>query len=77
MTKTWIENWAMSEAKIMLGDMRGKYGSLPGAGGSITLNADALKADAAALQERLLRELDDYNASDIETWGLGGSIARG
>lgn len=77
MTKTWIENWALSEAKIMLGDMRGKFGSLPGAGGNITLNADVLKADANTMQEKLLKEIDDYNASDIETWGLGSSISKG
>ncbi len=77
MTKNWIENWALTEAKIMLGDMRGKFSTLPGAGGAISLNADVLKADAAAMQEQLRKELDDYNASDIETWGLGSSITKG
>lgn len=77
MTKNWIENWALTEAKIMLGDMRGKFTSLPGAGGSVAMNADVLKAEAVAMQDKLMKELDDYNASDIETWGLGSSIAKG
>jgi hypothetical protein len=77
LTMTWIENWALSEAKIMLGDMRGKFTSLPGAGGAISLNADALKAEAIAMQDKLMKELDDYNASDVETWGLGGTIGKG
>jgi len=76
-TKNWIENWALTEAKIMLGDMRGKYATLPGAGGAVTLNASELKTEAVALQEKLVRELDDYMASDVETWGLGGTIAKG
>jgi hypothetical protein len=77
MTKNWIENWALSEAKIMLGDMRGKYSSLPGAGGAVTMNGSELKSDAIAMQDRLLKQLDDYNVSDIETWGLGSSIVKG
>lgn len=77
MTKNWIENWALSEAKIMLGDMRGKYTALPGAGGTVTLNADTMKAEGVAMQEKLTKELDDYIASDVETWGLGAMIAKG
>lgn len=77
MTKNWIENWALTEAKIMLGDMRGKFASLPGAGGSVTMNGAELKADAVAMQQVLLKEIDDYNASDIETWGLGSTLTKG
>ncbi len=77
LTKNWIEEWALAEAKIMLGDIRGKYGSLPGAGGSVTLNADTLKAEGVSLKEKLVRELDDYMASDVSAWGLGGTLTKG
>jgi hypothetical protein len=77
MTKNWIEDWALSEAMIMLGNMRGKFSSLAGAGGSITLNAESLKAEAVTMQTLLISELDDYVASDVETWGIGASITKG
>lgn len=76
-TKNWVENWALTEAKIMLGEMRGKYSTLPGAGGSISLNADGLKAEAVAMQSILKQEIDDFVANDVETWGIGASITRG
>jgi hypothetical protein len=77
MTKNWIEDWALSEAMIMLGNMRGKFSSLAGAGGSITLNAESLKSEAVAMQTALIQELEDFVASDIETWGIGASITKG
>jgi len=76
-TKNWVENWALSEAKMMLAEMRGKYTSLPGAGGSISMNGAELKADAQAMQDKLKQEIYDYVASDVETWGIGASITRG
>lgn len=77
MTKNWIEDWALSEAMIMLGNMRGKFSTIAGAGGSITLNAESLKSEAVAMQTLLITELDDFVASDIETWGIGASITKG
>jgi hypothetical protein len=77
MTKNWIEEWALTEAKIMLGEKRGKYTSLPGAGGAISLNAESLKAEAIAKQDLLRKELEDFIASDIETWGLGVMMVKG
>jgi hypothetical protein len=76
-TKNWIENWALSEAKMVLAEMRGKYTSLPGAGGAISMNGAELKADAQAMQTALKQEIYDYVASDVETWGIGASITRG
>ena len=76
-TKNWVENWALTEAKIMLGEMRGKYQSLPGAGGTISMNGAELKAEAVATQLLLKQEIDDFVASDVETWGIGAAITRG
>ena len=76
-TKNWVENWALSEAKMMLAEMRGKYQSLPGAGGAISMNGAELKGDAQAMQDKLKQEIYDFVASDVETWGIGASITRG
>jgi hypothetical protein len=64
---TWLASWALAQSKLMLGEARSKYVSgLPGAGGSIQLNGDALKAEGAAELEALklaihnMEEGNDY-----------------
>lgn len=50
----WIASFSLAQAKYMLGEARSKYTSgLPGAGGAIQLNGDALKAEAQAEIEKL------------------------
>jgi hypothetical protein len=50
----WLSNFALANAKYMLGEARSKYQSgLPGAGGAVTLNGDTLKAEAQAEMESL------------------------
>ncbi|MDA8915628.1 hypothetical protein N9I01_00215 [bacterium] len=50
----WLSAYALGQSKYMLGEARSKYSSgLPGAGGSITLNGDALKSEAQAEMEKL------------------------
>jgi hypothetical protein len=62
--KQWLQGWAQSECWEMLGEIRSKYGSLPGAGGGITLNGDSLLARSTELQTELLRQLNDYEAGN-------------
>ena len=54
----WLGSYALAMSKMMLGEARSKYQSgLPGAGGSITLNGEALKTEGQneilALKESL------------------------
>ena len=50
----WLSAYSLAQSKFMLGEARSKYTSgLPGAGGSITLNGDALKSEAQAEIEKL------------------------
>ena len=52
----WLAAYALAQGKMMLGEARSKYTSgLPGAGGTITLNGDALKAEGQSEIE-MLRE---------------------
>ncbi len=60
----WIQGWAVSEAKMILGHIRSKYGNLPGAGGGITLNGDAMLASAEADQTELLRQIMDMEVGN-------------
>jgi len=59
----WLGDYALANAKFMLGEARSKYSSgLPGAGGAITLNGDALKAEAQAEMESLVQGI--YNMEE-------------
>lgn len=62
--KQWLQGWAQSECWEMLGEIRSKYGSLPGAGGGITLNGDSLLARATEQQTELIRQITDYEVGN-------------
>ena len=54
----WLSNFALAQAKYMLGEARSKFTSgLPGPGGAVTLNGDALKQEAMAEMETLITEI--------------------
>lgn len=51
---TWLGSYALAQCKLILGEARSKYTSgLPGAGGSIQLNGNDLKAEAQTEMETL------------------------
>ena len=55
--KQWIRRFALALTKEMLGQVRGKFGSIPIPGESIILNADALLSQGKEEQEKLREEL--------------------
>ncbi len=69
-SKQWIERWALAEARTILAEIRGKYGSLPGAGGGVQLNAADLLARADQEKEQLLQQMEQHINSAIDDWGL-------
>lgn len=73
----WILNWATGEACSILSNIRGKFSTLPGAGGSVSLNAADMKAQSDALFEKCMKEIDDFIVSEIEEFGLNCSIVIG
>ena len=57
----WLGSYALAMCKLMLGEARSKYTSgLPGAGGAITLNGDALKAEGQGEVESLKERLHNF-----------------
>jgi hypothetical protein len=57
----WLAAYSLAQSKLMLGEARSKYTSgLPGAGGAITLNGDALKAEGQGEVESLRERLHNY-----------------
>lgn len=77
LAKNWIEGWASMEARVMLAEVRGKYASLPGAGGGVSLNASDLMAHADAQRQDLLQQIDDSVADAPETWGWNTQFTIG
>ena len=65
MASPWLAAYALAQSKLMLGEARSKYTSgLPGAGGTVTLNGDALKAEAQAAIEKLERDIELYGSGE-------------
>lgn len=75
-TKTWIENYTMANCMITLSQIRGKYGTLPGANG-IQLNASDLYQQATEIIERLHMELDSYIVETPEEYGMESTMIIG
>ena len=55
--KQWIRRFALALCKEMLGQIRGKFNTLPIPGDSVTLNHSELLSQAASEQESLREEL--------------------
>jgi hypothetical protein len=75
--KTWIERYALGKAQLMLAEIRGRYATLPGAGGGISLNAQDMKISGEANLEWCEEELLNYISNEIETVGMGGDFLLG
>ena len=67
--KQWIRRFALALTKEMLGQIRGKFSSIPIPGEAVTLNsADLLsqaKAEQDALREELKTTLDELTYSKL------------
>lgn len=63
-SKQWIQGWAQAECWEMLGEIRSRFGSLPGPNGGITMNGDSLLARATEQFTELLRQIADYEVGN-------------
>jgi hypothetical protein len=71
-TSVWIQEYAYSFAKLIVGEARSKYGQINGPQGGTTLNGDALKTEANAEMERLENDLLTYRDGGTPlTWIIG------
>ncbi len=76
-TQPWIQKYATATARKILAQIRGKYASLPGAGGGVTLNAMDLSARADAEIAECMLEIDNFTANNPEEWGLESTLIIG
>ena len=75
--RTWIKRYALMRGMEILSQVRGKYATLPGAGGGVSLNAADLIAKATELREELNAEVDDFIADDPEGLGMHSTFILG
>jgi hypothetical protein len=68
-TKNWIRRYTLAVVRSMLAETRGKYATLPGAGGSITMNAAELRQLSASEIEVCIMEIEQYVADRPEIYG--------
>jgi hypothetical protein len=68
----WIQEYAYSFAKRIIGEARSKFSQIAGPQGGASLNGDALKQEAVAEMEKLEEELKTYvDGSQPLTWVTG------
>ena len=60
--RNWVVDYATAQAKVILGEGRGKFAQIFGPQGGTTLNGDQLKGEGMQDKERLERELMEYGA---------------
>lgn len=76
-TAIWLQTYATAQCRYMLADIRGKFGSLPGAGGGITLNAADLRQKADAEVMQCMDDIDNFVANDKVNVGLASDFVLG
>jgi hypothetical protein len=62
----WLGTYALAQSKMILGEARSKYQSgLPGAGGAIQLNGEALKAEAQTMIDSLKESIHNMEEGNM------------
>ena len=56
-SRQWIRDYSIAMCKFMLGEARSFLNTIPGPGGGVSLNGEALKSEATAEMERLEKEI--------------------
>lgn len=73
----WLRKYVMGTCKLMLAEIRGKFSTLPGAGGNVTLNASELRASGEALIAECMADIADHVSDAPEEYGMGAHFLFG
>lgn len=76
-TRNWLQTYATAQCRYMLADIRGKFSTLPGAGGGISLNSADLRQKADAEVMQCMDDLDNFIANDKVNVGLASDFVLG
>lgn len=64
----WVQRWSLAEMLEMLSRIRGKYTSLPGPSGNVTMNSSDLYQQATTLKEKCYDDIDQYVSTSPDEW---------
>jgi hypothetical protein len=56
----WIQDYALAQAKHMVGEARERFSTIIGPGGGTQLNGQAMKTEAKEMMEKLIIDLGQY-----------------
>jgi hypothetical protein len=71
-TFPWLQEYAYSFAKRIVGEAREKFATITGPGGGTSLNGATLKSEAQAEMDALEQQLKDFvDGSEPYTWVIG------
>ena len=68
----WIQDYAYSFSKRILGEARSKFSQIAGPQGGATLNGDTLKQEAQQEMEKLEEDLKLYVDGSSPMWWVTG-----
>lgn len=76
-TRPWIQKYATAQCRYMLAEIRGKFTSLPGAGGNVTLNASELRQAADKEIQECVDDVDNYSVGGKSEFGMSSDFVLG
>lgn len=75
--RSWLKKYTLGKSLLTLARIRGKFGSLPGAGGGIALNGQDLQTEGNALLEECIADIDNMVISGLDQYGSSSMVIMG
>ena len=75
--RAWMRRYCLATARLILAETRGKFSTLPGASGSVTLNANELRQASQQEIETCIQEIEDYVVDKPDEYGMGAQFTIG
>lgn len=75
--RSWLKKYTLGKCLLTLARIRGKFGSLPGAGGGIALNGQDLQTEGNAMLEECIADIDNMVISGLDQYGSSSMVIMG
>lgn len=75
--RSWLKKYTLGKSLLTLARIRGKFGSLPGAGGGISLNGQDLQTEGNAMIEECIADIDNMVISGLDQYGSSSMVIMG
>lgn len=75
--RPWIRKYAAAVCRLMLAEIRGRFSTLPGAGGNVSLNASDLRQAAQQAFEECEADIEDFITDKPDEYGMGAHFIFG